>query len=134
MKRFFGIMAILVGLGGCSDMATEPAADTPRSKTLAADGKPSAGYFRAIDAEGEVLFEQLRPDGTYRFANLQGVTLEEGRWEQKSPALLCFTANRETADEICYREEIGPDGIWRSVDTNTGAIARIERMEAQARP
>jgi len=134
MKRFSVIVAVVVALCGCGDGANEPAADAPKSATLAADGKPSAGHYRATDAEGDVLFEQLRPDGTYRFADRSGVTLEEGRWEQKSPALLCFTADRETADEICYREEIGPDGVWRSTDPNTGAIAEIERVEIPAQP
>ena len=132
MKRFSGIMGVLLALCGCGEGAADRAADAPSSATLAADGKPSAGHYRATDAEGEILFEQLRPDGTYRFANRSGVTLEEGRWEQRSPALLCFTADRETADEICYREEIGPDGVWRSTDPNTGAIVQIERVEEPA--
>jgi hypothetical protein len=136
MTRFLATIALVPLLWGCGETApgSAPTGGSPQAGSLAADGKPSAGNYRATDAEGDMLYEELRPDGTYRFTTRNGVTLEEGRWEQKSPALLCFTANRETADEVCYREEIGPDGVWRSTDPNTGAISEIVRLEQPEEP
>jgi len=96
---------------------------------LAADGGPSVGQYRATDDSGMVLMEELRADGTYTFSGEGGVIIEEGRYDQKTPAQLCFTANADDAVEKCYDEEVGEDGIWRTTDPDTGVIAVVERLE-----
>ena len=126
-------LAALAALGACGeggpvDEAAERIVDDAMPM-LAADGNPAPGRYRAIsEDDGTLIYEELKPDGTYRFSDSAAISLEEGRWEQKSPETLCFTANRETANEVCYREEIGEDGVWRSTHPETGAVSRIERI------
>ncbi|MEM1050654.1 MAG: hypothetical protein AAGI28_01030 [Pseudomonadota bacterium] len=104
-------------------------ADEPPATSLAADGGPTEGRYRATDEDGLVLIEELRRDGSYSFSDKDGVVIEEGRYTQKSQAELCFTASAEGAAEKCYQEEFGQDGVWRSTDPETNAVAVIERID-----
>lgn len=133
MQKFIVLITIVM-LAACTP-ATEQAAETPEIEVqpspapTAADGGPSAGLYRATDASGSVLIEELKPDGTYIFTNEARTVLEQGQWVQKSPAELCFTANTKAAPETCYREEVRPDGIWVSTRAGTQDTATIERIE-----
>ena len=105
-----------------------PEGDAP---VMAADGAQPDGRYRTVDEAGAVLIEELRPDGTYIFTDEEGVILEEGDYVQKSSEELCFTALTEGADEKCYKEEIGEEGVWRTTDPVTGEVAVIERIDAE---
>jgi len=120
-------------LGGC---AAEPQTDSERDSpaqlpatSMAADGGPTVGLFRATDEAGEILIEELRSDGTYVFLGEDGAIIEEGSYEQKSQEELCFTAGAEGASEKCYSESVDEDGVWRSADPETNAVFIIERMQ-----
>ena len=134
------LATVIVCLAACGNEAeTETSSDTNTSKTtatetVAADGAPSVGSYRAVDQNGSVLIEELLEDGTYVFADEAGSTIEEGNWTQKSPSELCFLANSDDADEICYLEEISDDGTWISTNSQTGETATIERLESQLTP
>lgn len=131
-RTLIGFTALLM-LAGCG---AEPAADGEQEApaqvdeaSLAADGGPSAGRYRATDEAGAILIEELRPDGTYAFSTEDGEIIEEGTYEQKSQDELCFTASAPGAPEMCYAETLGEDGIWRSVEPETDAVFVIERLE-----
>ncbi|MEP3420433.1 MAG: hypothetical protein ABJN35_01750 [Erythrobacter sp.] len=138
------LAAAIVCLAACGNETktdTSSDASTPESSatatgtaTVAADGAPSVGSYRAVDQNGFVLIEELLEDGTYVFSDETGSTIEQGNWTQKSPSELCFLANSEGADEICYLEEISDDGIWLSTNSQTGETATIERLESQPTP
>lgn len=131
------LVAAIVTLAACgnateTDVASETnVSKTTASETVAADGAPSVGSYRAVDQNGVVLIEELLEDGTYVFADETGSTIEEGNWTQKSQSELCFLANSDGADEICYLEEISDDGTWISTNSQTGETATIERLESQ---
>ncbi len=128
---------LLIGPAACLALlacAAEPEADglpdapAEAPAATAADGGPSAGLYHVTDENGAVLIEELRPDGTYAFRDEDGTVIEEGTYEQTSSAELCFTASPEGAPQMCYAEEIGEDGVWRSTDPVTGAVYVIERV------
>ena len=134
MQRLTGMAAILgiAALSSCMDNApldeAAVAAIDDATPMLAVDGKPAPGRYRAISEEdGTLIYVELKPNGSYRLSTSAAVPLEEGRWEQNTQQLLCFTADRKTAEEVCYREKIGPDGVWRSTHPETDAVSRIER-------
>lgn len=97
--------------------------------SLAADGQPAEGFYRAVDETGFVLIEELRNDGTYVFTDADGKLIEEGTYVQKTPQLPCFTPKAEGAVEKCHLDEIGEDGVWRTTDPDTGIVSVIERIE-----
>ena len=133
MKRVISAAFAICVLGGCAedgplDEAAEQVVEDAMPM-LSADGNPPPGRYKAIsEDDGTLIYEELRPDGTYVLSNAGGVPLEEGRWTQRSPEALCLRADRETADEICYVEQVGEDGVWRSTHPQTGAVSRIERI------
>ncbi|MEM7703422.1 MAG: hypothetical protein AAF251_15900 [Pseudomonadota bacterium] len=98
---------------------------------LAADGAPPAGMYRAMGDDGSVLIEDLREDGTYAFSDEEGAVIEEGTYIQKSPNDICFTADAQGAEEICYADAIGDDGVWRTTDPNTGVVSVVERIDTE---
>ncbi len=134
------LAAAVISLAACGN-ATEPdassetvASETTALEAVAADGSPSVGSYRAVDQNGVVLIEELLEDGTYVFADEAGSTIEEGKWTQKSQSELCFLANSDGAEEICYLEEISDDGTWVSTNSQTDETATIERLENQVTP
>ncbi len=123
------LSACSAGQGGNGEVAPETAEPSTPVSSMAADGKPPAGFYRAVDETGFVLIEELREDGTYLFADADGNLIEEGTYVQKTPQLPCFTSNADGAIEKCYLDEIGEDGIWRTTDPDTGVVSVIERMD-----
>lgn len=131
----------IIGLNGLAMLAACGAKrgvkvdDPPVSNTaeleasLAADGRPAEGFYRAVDETGLVLIEELRSDGTYVFTDADGELIEEGTYVQKTPQLPCFTPKAERAVEKCYMDEVGEDGVWRTTDPDTGIVSVIERIE-----
>ncbi|MEM6584923.1 MAG: hypothetical protein AAF692_04145 [Pseudomonadota bacterium] len=115
------------------EVSTVVRLETPVS-SMAADGKPAEGFYRAVDETGFVLIEELREDGTYLFTDADGNFIEEGTYVQKTPQLPCFTPNAREAVEKCYFDEIGADGIWRTTDPDTGVVSVIERIEPEQAP
>lgn len=96
---------------------------------MAADGAPPAGMYRATGEDGSILIEELREDGTYVFSDEAGAVIEEGVYIQKSPTNICFTADTQDAEENCYADAMGDDGVWRTTDPNTGIVSVIERID-----
>ena len=131
-RTLFGITACLL-LAGCgAEPQTDSKRDSPTqppATSMAADGGPSAGLYRATDKAGEILIEELRSDRTYEFRGEDGAIIEEGSYEQKSQTELCFTASAEGASEKCYSESLGEDRVWRSIDPETNAVYVIQRVQ-----
>lgn len=135
--RMAMIAALAVTVAGCSGAPNDAGGkvegnegDSPvLAETIAADGNPSPGLYRATADDGSILIEELLEDGSYTFRDSEGTLLEAGQWKQKSPEELCFTADAEGADEVCYDEEMGEDGVWRSTDPKSGIVAIIERLQ-----
>ncbi|WP_324828169.1 hypothetical protein [Qipengyuania zhejiangensis] len=133
--RKFVIAAAVVALAACSQAEQEPVAEATETAAVetvalvAADGNPSTGTFKVIDAEGKFFTQEVREDGTYTNMT-EGEADQTGTWEQKSPAVFCTTKDEEGAEQECSDETIGDDGVWTSVDQKTGESHTIERVEA----
>ena len=136
MKRLI-VLPLLAALAACGAAEEDDGAlaatagdeispDATALATTAADGGPSTGTFRVINAEGEISIEVLADDGTYTSTDADG-EVETGTWEQRSPNEFC--AKPEDEEEMtCYAEEVNADGLWTSTDPDDGEVSTIERV------
>ncbi|WP_336985919.1 hypothetical protein [Altererythrobacter aquiaggeris] len=136
MKKFLLISAV-AALAACSPAETTTEADTPvataepaaPTATTAADGGPSTGTYKITRADGTVIMEEIRADGTWTGTS-EGEEPTTGTWEQKSPELFCSTDDEAGAVQKCYTESIDENGVWTSVDPDGGEVSTVERVEA----
>ena len=141
MKRIIAIAA-LAAIAACSKPEPTPEATSeapmeasaeasaaPAGETLAADGKPSHGTFKATHKDGSTHTTEVKPDGTYSIAGADGKVTETGKWEQKSQEQYCETPDKEGAKQKCYSEKVDDKGIYTSTDPETGDVATVVRVE-----
>lgn len=129
------LFAALASLAACSDSepAAEPAteataeAPAPTFATTAADGGPSTGTYRVTDADGTIVMEEVKADGTY-VSTQGGEVIQTGTWAQKAPETYCYTEAKEGAEQICHTEQVDESGVWTSVSPE-GETATVERVE-----
>jgi hypothetical protein len=130
MNRYIFVGA-LASLAACSQSEPPPEVtaevEAPAAQALAADGQPAVGTYRVTTADGEVLMEEVRADGTY-VATIDGEVVETGRWEQRSPEEYCYTKDEEGATQQCNTEGIDDQGVWTSRDPE-GKVATVERVQ-----
>lgn len=132
MKRLI-IAAAVVALAGCNSEAPAPEATATAEATtaaaapMAADGKPTPGNFKITTADGKVVMEEVKADGTY-VDTMDGKVVETGRWVQKSPTEYCYTKDGEGAKEVCNTEGVDAKGVWTSTNSE-GKTATVERIE-----
>ena len=130
MKKIIAV-AILATVAACSqgEQAAEPeateAAAEPAAEVMAADGGTPYGNFKVTLADGTVLTEEVREDGTYTSMSDDGET-RTGTWVQK-PGEYCTTSSEEGATERCHKESVDANGVWTSVDPD-GETATVERI------
>ena len=99
------LVAALATLAGCSNSDPAPEATpeataeavAPTVATTAADGGPSTGTFQVTDADGTMVMEEVKADGTY-VSTQDGTVVETGKWEQKAPGTYCYTKDEEGAE------------------------------------
>jgi predicted small lipoprotein YifL len=130
MKKVF-VIAALAALAACSKPAPAPDAEasaTPEAAptNIAADGKPSVGTFKVTTAKGEVVMVEVKADGTYATTK-DGKVVETGKWEQKSPALYCYTKDEKDAVQQCDEEKV-ENGVYTSKNPE-GEVSTVERVE-----
>ena len=134
MKKIV-LVAALATLAACSKPDAAPVADTteaaaavaaPAAQTVAADGKPSTGTFKVTTADGKVIMEEVKADGTY-VDTQDGKVTETGKWVQKSPETFCTTKEEAGAKERCGTEKVDDKGVWTSVnpDGKTATVVRV---------
>ena len=132
------VIAAVAALAACSkpapapEAATDTAVDTtaaaaPAAQTMAADGKPSTGTFKITSSTGEVFMEEVKADGTY-VDTKDGKVVETGKWEQKSPALYCWTKDGPDAKQVCSDEKV-ENGVYTSVNQETKKASTVVRVE-----
>ena len=135
MKKLI-VLAGIAALAACAEPATteaeapaDAAAEAPAAaaEVMAADGMSPVGSYRITEADGSVMTEELRADGTFMATRADGTEVT-GTWVQKSPAQFCSTV--EGQPEKCYDEAVDAEGVWTSKDPVDGAISTIERVEA----
>jgi hypothetical protein len=136
MKRIV-FVALIAGVAACSQPAPAPeptaeattaeAAPAAAGESLAADGKPSFGKFQVTRANGDVMTDDVRPDGTYVTTMADGKT-ETGKWEQKGPNVYCATPDKEGAVQKCYEEQVDDKGVYTSKDPETGEVSTVVRL------
>ena len=136
MKRIIAVAA-LAALAACSKPAEAPAAPAeataeaaPAAATepLAADGKPTVGKYKVTRADGSVVMDDLRADGTFVTTLADGKT-ETGKWEQKGPNLYCATEDKEGAKQLCFDEKVDDKGVYTSKHPETGEVSTVVRVE-----
>ena len=135
MKRIIAIAA-LAALAACSKPAEEPAAPAEATAeaapaaaaAMAADGKPTVGKYKVTRADGSVMMEDLRADGTFVSTSADGKT-ETGKWEQKGPNLYCATEDKEGAKQLCFDEKVDDKGVYISTHPETGEVSTVVRVE-----
>jgi hypothetical protein len=128
------VIAALATVAACSKPAPAPeAADTsaaaapaPAVETVAADGKPSTGTFKITTSDGEVFMEEVKADGTY-VDTKDGKVVETGKWEQKSPALYCWTKDGGDGKQVCSDEKV-ENGVYTSTNQETKKSSTVERV------
>lgn len=136
MKRIV-FVALLASVAACSQPAPAPeataeatTAEAPPATTgesLAADGKPSVGKYRVTRADGTVMTDDVRTDGTYVTTMADGKT-ETGKWEQKGPNLYCGTEDKAGAKQKCYDEKVDDKGVYTSKNPETGEVSTVVRL------
>lgn len=108
---------------------TEAAAEAPAAEAqLAADGQPAHGTFEVTLADGSVLTEVVNEDGTYTWTSSDGTT-GTGTWRTEGPNVYCTTDEGE--EESCNDETVDADGVWTSVDRESGDVATVVRAAAE---
>lgn len=136
MKKIVAAAA-LVALAACSKPAPEPAADTTATAadagapeampaSLAADGKPSVGVYKVTDADGKVITEEVKADGTYVDKDASGAVVETGKWNQQSQSVWCWTEDGKTT-EVCSDEKV-ENGVYTSTNRETKKTATVVRI------
>lgn len=135
MKKVL-LVAALAALAACAKQdaapvadATEQAATTPAAsvgQSLAADGKASTGTFQITTADGKLITEEVKADGTY-VETQDGKVIETGRWEQKAPDTYCYTKDGAGAKQVCSTEKVDEKGLWTSVNPEgkTVTVVRV---------
>ena len=136
MKRIIAVAA-LAALAACSKPAEAPAAPAEATaeaapattEPLAADGKPTVGKYKVTRADGSVVMDDLRADGTFVTTLADGKT-ETGKWEQKGPNLYCATEDKEGAKQLCFDEKVDDKGVYTSKHPETGEVSTVVRVES----
>lgn len=136
MKRIIAVAA-LAALAACSKPAEAPAAPAEATaeaapattEPLAADGKPTVGKYKVTRADGSVIMDDLRADGTFVTTLADGKT-ETGKWEQKGPNLYCATEDKEGAKQLCFDEKVDDKGVYTSKHPETGEVSTVVRVES----
>ncbi|MEJ6009507.1 hypothetical protein [Novosphingobium aquae] len=131
MKKIMLLVAI-AAVSACSK--PEPAAEaeaTPvavasAEANIAADGKSSVGKYKITLANGDVVMEEVKADGTYADM-VDGKVIETGKWVQKSPSQYCYTKDKPEAVEECNAEKV-ENGVWTSTNPK-GETSKVERVE-----
>lgn len=131
MKKIMLLVAI-AAVSACSK--PEPAAEaeaTPvavasAEANIAADGKSSVGKYKITLANGNVVTEEVKADGTYADM-VDGKVIETGKWVQKSPSQYCYTKDKPEAVEECNAEKV-ENGVWTSTNPK-GETSKVERIE-----
>lgn len=132
MKKII-LVAVLAAMTACNQ--AEPAAETAEAEetvpaeVMAADGGPAYGTFKVTLADGTVITDEVRQDGTYTTTMPDG-SVENGTWVQK-PGEYCSTPDAEDASESCYPESIDENGVWTATNPE-GETATVERVAEEA--
>jgi hypothetical protein len=132
MKKF-AILSVLAVVAACSEPAVEAEVEPVEevvevAEPLALDGQPSVGTYTVTAADGSVVTQEVKADGT--FVNTAGENSQTGTWEQQSPEVFCTTSSEEGAVQECSTESMTEDGVWQSVDTD-GETYIVERVVAE---
>lgn len=134
MKKIL-LIAALAAVSACSKPAATTGADasaTPEASApaatatnIAADGKPSVGKYKVNTADGKVIVEEVKADGTY-VDTADGKVVETGRWEQKSPAVYCYTSDKKGSAQVCNDEKV-ENGVYtsRNPEGKTSTVVRL---------
>ena len=135
MKKIV-LVAALAALAACNQREAAPADDAatdaaamPAATTaavMAADGKDPVGKYRVTTADGKVIEEELKADGTY-VDTADGKVVETGTWVQKTPENFCFT--KQGGTEVCNTEKVDDKGVWTSTNAE-GKTATVVRVGA----
>ena len=118
------VIAATFSLAACSQaeeaapVAEETVSPEPVAMTVA-DGKPAAGTFEITQEDGSVMTQIVNADGTYTNTTADGTT-STGTWTIDGPNRFCDKA-ADAAEQVCYNETVGADGVWTSVNENDPA-------------
>ncbi|KLI63289.1 hypothetical protein AAV99_11540 [Aurantiacibacter marinus] len=104
-------------------VADEPAAEV----ALAADGQPATGTYEVTLADGSVITEIVNADGTMSWISSDG-TEGSGTWRTDGPNVWCSTDEGEA--ETCSDEVVGEDGVWTSINRESGNTAIVVRADS----
>ncbi len=133
MKRIL-VLSALVAVAACSEPTVEAEAEAIEdvveavAEPTALDGEPTVGTYTVTGADGSVVTQEVKADGT--FTNTMGDSVQTGTWVQKSPDVFCTTSDAEGAAEECSTESYNDDGVWESVDAE-GETYIVERVAAE---
>ena len=140
MKRIIAIAA-LAALAACSKPAEAPAelaaveaTPTAAAETLAADGKPSHGQFKVTLANGDVVMEDVRADGTLCQHQAGRNDRDRQVGTEESPNSTAPLTTTPDAKQKCHEEKVDDKGVYTSKDPETGEVATVVRVELRSDP
>lgn len=136
-RSVFLLAAASFALAACNsgeEAAEAPAvdeamvADEPAEEVaLAADGQPAPGTYEVTLADGSVVTEIVNADGTISWTSTDG-TEGSGTWRTDGPNVWCSTDEGEA--ETCSDEVVGADGVWTSINRESGDTAIVVRADS----
>ncbi|GMM94454.1 hypothetical protein [Qipengyuania sp. MTN3-11] len=127
MKSAIFALAACAALIACNDAAEE--ADDP---LVAATAPPVgtvetlAGTYEVTMANGTVVMQTLRSDGTYNDM-ADGEVIETGTWRTDEKQL-CFDPEGDGEEQCFAGGPAGPDGSFQTHDGDGNVLASVRRV------
>lgn len=126
-----GTSLFLVACDAAKAPAPEANADAASQVSSTATGD-LAGTYRIDLADGTVLLQTLRADGTYVETTPEGAQTGAGSWRVGDRGTMCFDPEGDEGEECYAGGAPGADGAFELRDANGNVRASVSRAEADA--
>ena len=130
MNKFILAGAACVALAACGNPAEEAdepvVAETPAATPTTAANGNMAGTYEVTMADGMVVTQTIRADGTYSdVAN--GETTESGTWRAQGEQL-CYDPEGPQPEECFTGSQPGADGSFQMTDADGNRMGTVRRI------
>lgn len=119
------VCAMLAACGNPAEEADDPIVpETPAVTTNAVDGM--AGTFEVVMADGTVVTQTIRSDGTYSDV-ADGEVVETGNWRADGTRL-CYDPEGDEPEQCFAGEQPAADGSFRTRDDQGNVVSTVRRI------
>ncbi|UVI38966.1 hypothetical protein [Qipengyuania spongiae] len=117
--------SLLAACGNPAEEADDPiVAETPVAPTNAVDGM--AGTYEVVMADGTVVSQTLRADGTYSDV-AEGEVVETGSWRADG-SRLCYDPEGDEPEQCFAGGQIAADGSFQTRDDQGNVVSTVRRI------